>query len=107
MTPGETLLIVADVLDRFTRQVDQLFGCNGFRPAHLTSHNDTVGRYQRFTRHAGFRIRRQIRVQNGIADPVSNFIGMTFRNRFRSKQKIAVFTHDGAVRPTPVKKGNR
>ena len=56
---------------------------------------------------AGFRICRKISVQNGIADPVSNFIGMAFGNRLRSKQKIAVFTHDGAVCPTHCEKGNR
>ena len=91
--PGEAGLIVADVLDRHPRQMGEVFVGDGVRPTGFTGKYDAVGRHQGFAGHAGIRVGGEEGVNNGVADPVGDLVGMAFRNRFGREQIFALVAH--------------
>ena len=59
----------------------------GFR-LHLAGNHHLSSGHKRLARHFRLRVVGEQFVNDGIGNLVSHFVGMTFRNRFRSKQII-------------------
>ena len=53
----------------------------------FTGDDDEAGCGQRFGGDAAVGVLLEAGVQDGVGDLVGNFVGMTFRDRFRGKQK--------------------
>ncbi len=83
--PGETRLIITDIMHRHARGVAEHFRGHGVRPAGLAGQHDAVGRDHRFAGDAGVRVGGQERVEHGVADPVRDLVGMAFRDGFGSE----------------------
>ena len=91
--PGEAGLIVADVADRQTGEMGEVFVGDGVRPTGFAGEHDPVGRHQGFAGHAGIRIGGKERIDDGVADPVGNLVGMSFRDGFRREEVFALVAH--------------
>ena len=59
------------------------------RRGDLTGHHDKAGGSKRFAGNARHGVALKQRVQNGVADRVADFIGMSFGHRFGGKKSFA------------------
>ena len=98
VAPGETSLVVADILHRGAHQVFQHGGGDALRPARLAREDDAVGGDQRLAGHPGIRVGGQEGIEHRVGDPVGNLVGMAFGHGFRSKEIFTLVAH-GTVRP--------
>ena len=71
----------------------EVFRRDGVRPARLACEDDAVGGHQGFAGHARIGVDREKRVEHGVADPVSNLVGVTFGDRFGRKEVLAGVAH--------------
>src|SRR6516164_8224756 len=90
----KALLLVADVLDRLAGCRLDLFD-GDFRPAHLASDDDPVGRGESLARHANligietcFGPFTKEQIHDLIGDPIANLVGMPFRHGFTGELVI-------------------
>ena len=91
--PGESGLVVADIMHGQARQMRQVFMRNGVRPAGLSSQNNLIGGHQRLTGDAGIGVGGQKGVHDGVGNPVGDLVGMAFGDGLRCKQKFTLVAH--------------
>src|ERR1700730_10500385 len=99
VSPVETVLLVADILDRATRRgLDRVLANRG--AAHFTRDDDAVGSRQGLTGntgligiHTGFRAFTKEKVHDFVGNPVAYLVRMAFRDGFTRKQ--VVFSSQG------------
>jgi len=75
------------VADRGDDAADQALKVNVGLGGDFAGDDHEAGSGQRFSCYATVRVLFETGVQDGIGDLVGNFVGMTFRDRFRGKQK--------------------
>ena len=96
--PMETLLGVADVLDRLAgRGLDNLRS-DGGRPSGLTGQHDGIGGRKSLARDPAERVGGQEQVYNGIGNPIADLVGMALGNAFGNAAVSALRGALGALR---------
>ena len=91
--PVKALLLVADLAHGAARGVLDQSRCHGFRSAHLSGHDDAVGRHQCFDSHPRMRIGGHVEIYHGIGDAVAHLVGVTFRYRLAAEEIVSTVRH--------------
>ena len=94
LLPAEAFLVVADVVDRHAGEMGQQIGRHRRRPARLAGEHHAVGGHQGLTRDARIGIRRQIGIEDCVAEPIGDLVGMALRDRLGGEQELAGIAHE-------------
>ncbi len=90
--PVETILLIADLLDRLAGDFLHARGIDRLWPAHFATQHDPVGRAQRLDATARIGIGSQKSVDNRIGNKVADLVRMTLGNGFTG-EKVAGNRH--------------
>ena len=90
--PGETLLIVADILHRRADLRLQPLH-RGLGATDLTGEDDAIGGDQRLAGDARVWVGGQEGVDDGVRNAIRDLVGMTFGDGFRGEEIVALVAH--------------
>ena len=88
IAPVKAVLLIADIAHGGARDLFNFLIGDKTRGAHLTGQHNQIGSGQCFNRHPRLRLAGEKGIQNSVRYAVTNFVGVTFRNRFTGEYII-------------------